>query len=89
MNDMSALAAASADTDREDMLDLPDDWLRLSEPDIGDVEFALVEAALRQPRLSAGRMVEHFEQRFAQSVGRRHAVAVASGTLGTLSLIHI
>ncbi len=83
MNDMSALAAASADTDREDTPELPDDWLRLSEPDIGDVEFALVEAALRQPRLSAGHMVEHFEQRFAQSVGRRHAVAVASGTLGT------
>ncbi|MBK8763346.1 MAG: DegT/DnrJ/EryC1/StrS family aminotransferase [Burkholderiaceae bacterium] len=62
---------------------MPDDWLRLSEPDIGDVEFALVEAALRQPRLTAGHMGEHFEQRFAQSVGRRHAGAVASGTLGT------
>ena len=66
-----------------DSLDLPDDWLRLSEPDLGEVELELVQAALRQPRLSAGRMVEHFEQRFAHSLGRRHGIAVASGTLGT------
>jgi dTDP-4-amino-4,6-dideoxygalactose transaminase len=60
-----------------------DDWLLLSEPDVGEVEDALVHAALRQPRLSAGRMVAHFEAGFADQVGRRHAVAVASGTLGT------
>jgi perosamine synthetase len=63
--------------------DLPDDWLRLSEPDLGEVELALVQAALAEPQLSGGRMVAHFEQQFARWLGRGHAVAVASGTLGT------
>ncbi|EHR69916.1 putative PLP-dependent enzyme possibly involved in cell wall biogenesis [Burkholderiales bacterium JOSHI_001] len=60
-----------------------DEALRLSEPDLGDVEQQLVAAALQQPRLSAGPMVAAFEQRFAAWLGRAHAVAVASGTLGT------
>lgn len=64
-------------------LDLPDDWLLLSDPDLSDVELQLVTAALGEPRLSAGRMVAHFEQAFADSLGRRHGIAVASGTLGT------
>ena len=63
--------------------DLPDDWLLLSDPDMSEVEVSLVQAALREPRLSAGRMVAHFEAAFAQWLGRGHAVAVASGTLGT------
>lgn len=63
--------------------DLPDDWLLLSDPDISPVEIALVSHALQQPRLSAGPMVAAFEQRFAAWLGRAHAVAVASGTLGT------
>jgi dTDP-4-amino-4,6-dideoxygalactose transaminase len=62
---------------------LPDDSLLLSEPDIGELESALVQAALNAPRLSAGRMAERFETGFAQWLGRAHAVAVASGTLGT------
>jgi dTDP-4-amino-4,6-dideoxygalactose transaminase len=62
---------------------LPDDSLLLSEPDIGELESALVQAALNAPRLSAGRMAERFESGFAQWLGRGHAVAVASGTLGT------
>ena len=68
--------------DEEGELELPEDGLKLSDPDISEVELELVTAALRQPRLSSGRMVEHFEQRFADSVGRRHGIAVASGTLG-------
>jgi dTDP-4-amino-4,6-dideoxygalactose transaminase len=67
----------------EPALELPDDWLLLSDPDISEVEQALVAAALREPRLSSGRMVEHLETSFAAWLGRRHAVAVASGTLGT------
>ena len=61
-----------------------DDWLWLSDPDLSDVEADLVAAALRRPRLSSGPIVERFEQEFARWVGRRHGVAVASGTLGTL-----
>jgi dTDP-4-amino-4,6-dideoxygalactose transaminase len=65
------------------MKPLPDNSLLLSEPDIGELESALVQAALNAPRLSAGRMAERFESGFAQWLGRAHAVAVASGTLGT------
>lgn len=63
--------------------DLPDDWLLLSEPDGGELEAALVQAALRAPRWSAGPMVARFEAAFARELGRAHAVAVASGTVGT------
>lgn len=61
----------------------PDDWLLLSDPDVSALEGELVQAALRAPRLSAGRMVEQFEAGFARWLGRAHAVAVPSGTLGT------
>lgn len=63
--------------------DLPEDWLLLSEPDSGELEAALVQAALRGPRWSAGPMVGRFEAAFARELGRAHAVAVASGTVGT------
>jgi perosamine synthetase len=64
-------------------LDLPNGWFLLSDPDMSEVEIELVQAALREPRLSAGRMVAHFEASFAAWLGREHAVAVGSGTLGT------
>jgi perosamine synthetase len=64
-------------------LDLPDDWLRLSDPDLTEVEARLVQAALGEPNLAGGAMVQHFEKGFAQWLGRKHAVAVASGTIGT------
>jgi dTDP-4-amino-4,6-dideoxygalactose transaminase len=69
--------------DADDAGELPDEWFLLSDPDISEVEMQLVQAALAEPVLSSGAMVQHFESRFAQWVGRRHAVAVASGTLGT------
>ncbi|WP_051242693.1 DegT/DnrJ/EryC1/StrS family aminotransferase [Azohydromonas australica] len=56
--------------------------LLLSDPDMSEVEIKLVTAALGEPRLSAGRMVQHFENAFARWVGRKHAVAVSSGTVG-------
>ena len=61
----------------------PEGWLLLSEPDRSDLEADLVAAALRQPTWSSGSMVQRFEQAFADLVGRRHAIAVASGTTGT------
>lgn len=60
------------------------DWIALSEPDIGEVESEVVQAALRATRLSEGAFAERFEATFADWLGRRHAVAVASGTLGAL-----
>ncbi len=59
-----------------------EDELLLSDPDMTEVEVELVTAALGEPRLSAGRMVQHFENSFARWVGRKHAVAVSSGTVG-------
>ncbi len=56
----------------------------LSDPDISAAELAAVEAVLSSPRLSQGPQVEAFELAFARYLGRCHAVAVASGTLGLL-----
>ena len=58
--------------------------LALSDPDITHSELEAVNAVLQSPQLSNGPMVQAFEQAFAQYVGRKHAVAVASGTLGLL-----
>ena len=77
---MSALPDLVAE---ETATELPDEWFLLSDPDISEVEMQLVQAALAEPVLSSGAMVQHFEAGFAHWVGRRHAVAVASGTLGT------
>jgi len=59
------------------------DWIALSDPDITQRELELVQAALVRPRLSGGPLAEAFESGFAGWLGRRHAVAVPSGTLGT------
>ncbi|WP_428422229.1 DegT/DnrJ/EryC1/StrS family aminotransferase [Methylibium sp.] len=80
---MSALPALNDAPAAGPDLDLPDEWFLLSDPDLSEVELELVQAALSEPSLSAGAMVQHFEKNFAQWLGRKHAVAVASGTLGT------
>jgi perosamine synthetase len=54
----------------------------LSRPDITDVEIDLVTQVMRSGRLSIGPMQERFEQLVAARTGRRHAVAVSSGTCG-------
>ncbi len=59
-------------------------WIPLSDPDISPAELEAVSAVLTSPRVSGGPVVEEFEAVFAAYVGRRHAVAVASGTLGLL-----
>ena len=62
---------------------LGDDWVALSDPDYSELELKLVQTALSGSRMSAGPMVTRFEQNFAEYLGRRHAVSVASGTLAT------
>lgn len=54
--------------------------LPLSEPDIGEREIEYVTRVLRSQRLSLGPAVTQFEDRFAQYIGARHAIAVNSGT---------
>ncbi len=67
-------------------LDVDDDdgqeWLALSDPDMCTEELESVIMTLRSSRLSAGPQVEGFEMAFAHWLDRRHATAVASGTMG-------
>lgn len=57
--------------------------ISLSEPECGERDLELINAVLQSGRWSDGPLLESFEQAFALWVGRRHAVAVGSGTLGT------
>ncbi|MCB2017333.1 MAG: DegT/DnrJ/EryC1/StrS family aminotransferase [Hydrogenophaga sp.] len=57
--------------------------IALCESSISDQGVALVQAVLESGRWGDGPMLESFEAGFARWVGRKHAVAVASGTLGT------
>jgi len=59
------------------------DAISLFEPECGEREIELVCAVLQSARWGDGPMVESFEQAFAGWVGRKYAVAVGSGTLGT------
>jgi len=52
----------------------------LSRPDVGDLEVQYVTDVLRSGMLSLGPSVPKFETQFASFIGRRHAVAVNSGT---------
>ena len=52
----------------------------LSRPDIGELEVEYVTRALRSPSLSQGPNVSEFEEKFANYVGTRYAIAVNSGT---------
>ena len=59
-------------------------WLRLSDPDITQAELEAVSEVLQSPQLSGGPRAQAFEEAFAKYIGRKHAVAMASGTLGLL-----
>jgi perosamine synthetase len=63
---------------------MEEDWIALTDPDISTHELAAVTNVLKSSRLSAGPVVEQFEDAFAESLGRSYAVAVASGTIGLM-----
>jgi len=52
----------------------------MSSPDLSDAEREAVAAVLRTPTLSIGPETEGFEEAIAGIAGRRHAIAVSSGT---------
>jgi len=52
----------------------------LSAPDVGERELRYVEEVMRSGHLSLGPMLPRFEERFAATIGRKHAIAVNSGT---------
>jgi perosamine synthetase len=54
--------------------------IRLAKPWIGEDEQRAVAAVLESGQLVQGALVERFEHAIAALVGRRHAVAVSSGT---------
>lgn len=54
--------------------------IRLAKPWIGEDEQRAVAAVLESGQLVQGALVERFEQAVAALVGRRHAIAVSSGT---------
>ena len=56
----------------------------LSDPDITMAEIEAVTEVLKSPCLSNGPVVTEFETEFAAYVGRKHAVAVSSGTMGMM-----
>ena len=51
-----------------------------ADPYITDEEITAVANALKEKRLSQGVYVEEFEEKFAQYIGTKHAVAVSNGT---------
>src|SRR3954471_14443179 len=54
----------------------------LSQPDVTHREIDAVVEVLQTPTLSIGPRVELFENRVARLAGRRHGIAVSSGTAG-------
>ncbi|KAA0676213.1 DegT/DnrJ/EryC1/StrS aminotransferase family protein [Roseomonas genomospecies 6] len=48
--------------------------------DLGDAELAAIAEVFRGPILTTGALVERFEARFAETLGRKHALAVTSCT---------
>jgi hypothetical protein len=59
-------------------------FIPLSDPHVTAAEIRALTEVLQSPRLSAGPVVEAFEQAFAAYTGRKHAIAVSSGTAGML-----
>ncbi len=54
----------------------------LSQPDITQLEIDAVVEVMQTPTLSIGPKVEEFEKAVAKLTGRRHGVAISSGTAG-------
>jgi dTDP-4-amino-4,6-dideoxygalactose transaminase len=59
-------------------------WITLSDPDITSAEIHAVAEVMQSPQLTGGPAVAAFEAAFAAYLGRKYAVAVASGTIGLL-----
>lgn len=65
-------------------MDDDEDWIALSDPDISMAELDAVTNVLKSARISAGEVVDTFENDFAEYLGRRYAVAVSSATQGLM-----
>jgi perosamine synthetase len=56
--------------------------IHLARPNVTEHEINAVTAVLRTPQLALGPKLPEFEERFADYLGCKHAVAVSSGTAG-------
>ena len=56
----------------------------IARPDIGDEEIHAVTEVLRGGMLAAGKQVAELEDRWASTVGVRHAIAVSNGTVAAM-----
>lgn len=63
---------------------MTESWIPLSIPDYGEAETAAVQAVLMRAEQSDGPIANAFEKAFAEYLGRRHAISVASSTLANL-----
>jgi len=61
--------------------------VHLSRPDITDLEVRAVEDVIHSPTLALGPYLTKFEEAIASFVGRKHAIAVSSGTAGLHLLV--
>jgi dTDP-4-amino-4,6-dideoxygalactose transaminase len=66
------------------VIDMADDWIALSTPDYTEAEIAAVQSVLARSEQVDGPLTDAFEKAFASYLGRRHAIAVSSGTIGVL-----
>lgn len=55
-------------------------FLPYGRQDVDEADIEAVAAALREPLITQGPLVERFEEAFAEYVGAKHAVAYSSGT---------
>ncbi|MCP1572572.1 DegT/DnrJ/EryC1/StrS family aminotransferase [Herbaspirillum rubrisubalbicans] len=60
------------------------EWIKLSDPDVSTRELEAVTRVLVSSGLSAGPVVESFENEFASYLGRTYGVAAASGTVALM-----
>ena len=58
----------------------------VARPDIDDAEIAAVTEVLRSGMLAGGRRVAELEERWADFIGVRHAIAVSNGTVAEMCI---
>lgn len=59
-------------------------WISLADPDYSTIELAAIETVLNHASQIDGHITKAFEMAFSKYIGRRHAIAVSSGTIGVL-----
>lgn len=64
-------------------------WISLADPDYSASELAAIETVLNRASQIDGHITKAFEMAFASYVGRRHAIAVSSGTIGVLLALKV